>query len=205
MESDREFADECRAAFEKAQAAIERDLWTGRYYRLYNDPRAGKRSDTSLGNQLVGQWYAYLCGLGEILPRQHIILALRHVAKHNGASSPFGVVNGMTPDDGTSSRPVGSGTGWRRDTTGANGHSDSITIGETYCFAATCIYAGVPRLGLPLARNLAENIALRQRTPWNTTWNLNPDTGAMAWGTEYYSNLCIWDLWSIFQGRRSLE
>ncbi|KPL06458.1 hypothetical protein AMJ85_10475 [candidate division BRC1 bacterium SM23_51] len=192
MEGDAEFAAECRRWFEKARASLERDLWTGRYYRLYHDRRNGRKSDTSLGNQLVGQWYAYLCGLGEILPRDHILAALRHVAEKNGTSSSFGLVNGVTPDG-------------RRDTTGTNGHSDSITIGETYCYAATCIYAGIGDLGLPFARQLAENIALRQRSPWNTTWNMNPDTGEMAWGTEYYSDMCVWDLWGALLGRRTLD
>jgi len=192
VNGDDAFAKDCRQWFEKAQATVEEKLWTGSYYRLYNDTLRNRRSDTCLGNQLVGQWYAYLCGLGEILPKEHVLGALRHVGAVNGTNSPVGLVHGITPDG-------------KRDMTGRNGHSSTITIGETWCYAATCIYAGVPDLGMPIAERLARNIALRQRSPWNTTWNMDPDSGRMLWGTEYYSNMCVWDLWGALLGKRSLE
>ncbi|UCH33244.1 MAG: hypothetical protein JSV65_11740 [Armatimonadota bacterium] len=189
VEGDNAFREECEALFEQARASFERKLWTGSYYRLWHDTAANTRSDTCLAAQLTGQWYAYLCGLGEILSREHVIAALEHINRANGAGDVWALVNGVTPD--------GS-----RDTTGTNGHSHTATLGETWCYAATCIYAGRPDLGLPRAQRLAENIALRQRRTWDTTWNLDPDSGDMLWGREYYSNMCVWDLWGALVGRR---
>jgi hypothetical protein len=113
-----------------------------------------------------------------------MIDALEHEARTTGAGSVWALVNGITPDGA-------------RDHTGTNGQSDTATLGETWCFAATCAALGRPALGMELADRLAENIALRQHNTWDTTWNMDPDTGAMLWGGEYYSDLCIWTLWQM--------
>ncbi len=187
---DTSFAEECSEAFTKASHSLDEKLWNGRYYRLYNDPATAEISETCLGNQLVGQWFAYSAGLGEILPKPNVFSSLKAVAELNASLSPFGLINGVQPD-GTP------------DTTGQY-HSASITIGETYCYAATCLYAGGPDTGMDMARRLYENIALRLRTPWNTTWNMDPQTGRLGWGAEYYSNLCLWDLYGALTGKREL-
>jgi uncharacterized protein (DUF608 family) len=191
LQDDDAFRADCEALFDKALASFEQKLWTGSYYRLWNDTANNQRSDTCLAAQLTGQWYAYLCGLGEILPREHILAALEHIDRANGAGDVWALVNGITPDGG-------------RDQTGTNGHSATATLGETWCYAATCVYAGSPDVGLPRAKRLAEDIALRQRRTWDTTWNLDPDRGEMLWGSEYYSDMCVWDLWGALTGRRRL-
>ena len=188
---DADYEQQCLAALRPGQKSSERKLWTGRYYRLWNDTARADRSDTCLAAQLTGQWYAYLCGLGEVLPREHLLAALEHIGSTNGAGAVWGLVNGLCPD--------GS-----RDQSGSNGHSATATLGETWCYAATCLYAGRPELGLPRAERLARNLALRQGRLWNTTWNLDPDRGEMLWGDQYYSNMCVWDLWGALLGRRRL-
>jgi len=185
------FAADCDRLFEKASRRFEQELWTGRYYRLWNDSAHGRRSDTCLAAQLTGQWAAFQCGLGWVLPRDHGLVALRTINEINGAGDVWALVNGITSDG-------------RRDTSGTNGHSNTATLGETWCFAAMAIRAGMSGLALRRARRLAENIALVQRRPWDMTWNMDPDTGRYLWGREYYSNLCIWDLWATVAGTRGL-
>lgn len=192
LQGDGAFRAECDAAFEKALPAFEQKLWTGEYYRLWNDTANGRRSDTCLAGQLTGQWFAYSAGLGEVLPKDRIVAALEFVRKTNGSGDVWALVNGVAPD------------GSRDRSDQKHGHSSTATLGETWCFAATCLYAGRPDLGMPPAERLAENISLRQRRPWNTTWNINPDTGEMLWGAEYYSNMCVWDLWGALTNRRGL-
>jgi hypothetical protein len=179
---DSSFETECQIQFAKSQASYERNLWTGDYYRLWANRSTNQRSDTCLAAQLTGQWAASLCGLGDILPRNQMLEALEHIAKVNGGNKVWALVNGIAPD--------GS-----RDHTGTNGHSDTATLGETWCYAAACIWLSKTHLGLPFAKRLAEDIALKQRNSWATSWNMDPDTGAMLWGGEYYSNMCIWSLW----------
>ncbi len=187
---DTSFADECRELFAIASQSFDEKLWNGRYYRLYNDPATGEISETCLGNQLAGQWFAYSAGLGEILPKEKILSSLKAVEKLNAATSPYGLVNGMRPD----ATP---------DTSGKY-HSSSITTGETFCYAATCLYSGGPKTGMDMAKALYGNIALRLRTPWNTTWNIDAKTGELGWGPEYYSNMCLWDLYGALTGERGL-
>lgn len=187
---DREFAARCLEAFTRAGARFEELLYTGTYYRLWNDPARHHRSDTCLAAQLTGAWYASLCGLGAILPTEHLLSAARHIRRVNGAGRVWALVNGVTPEG-------------KRDTTGSNGHSNTATLGETWCYAAMCVYLGKPDWGLPLAERLARNIALRQRDLWGTTWNLDPDSGRMLWGKEYYSNMCVWDLYGALRKRRA--
>lgn len=160
---DETYANYCRQWFAQAQKRFEEILWTGQYYRLYHDPASGAVSDTSLGNQLVGQWFAYGCGLGEILPKEHILSALNYVAKMNG--SELGIINGVTPE-GKPDVQVRSG-----------GYANSITIGETYCFSSTCIDAGVVEKGIGFSQRLGDHIALTKRRSYNTTWNIHPQSG----------------------------
>ena len=37
-------------------------------------------------------------------------------------------------------------------------------------------------------------ILATQRPPWNIPWSLDPRTGAIKWGVNYYSNPCVWTL-----------
>jgi uncharacterized protein (DUF608 family) len=180
--NDQSFERECAHQFKLSQASFEKRLWTGSYYRLWEDDTTGRKSDTCLAAQLTGQWYASLCGLGDILPRGHMLTALRHIAKVNGGGKVWALLNGVLPD--------GS-----RDHTGTNGQSDTATLGETWCYVATCYWLGKPNLGLPFVKRLCEDIALRQRDDWGTSWNMDSDTGAMLWGGEYYSDMCVWSLW----------
>ncbi len=186
---DDDFAGRCRELFTRGRAAYEAKLWTGRYYRLYNEPETGRLSDVCLGNQLAGQWYAYLSGLGEILPRDHILSALQWVSKLNGAHTPYGVTNGVRPDG----------------TAEPGAHSDCVSIGETFACAATAISAGLPELGLPEAEEAYRNVALLQKTPWNIYFNHSAEDGHMIWGLNYYSNMSLWTVALALQPRLFAE
>jgi uncharacterized protein (DUF608 family) len=186
---DTSFATDCNKWFEKGLRSFEKKLWNGEYYNLYNEPETARSSNTCLGNQLVGQWYAYLIGIGDFLPKKHISSAIEAVKKLNVAATEFGVVNGVKPSGDI-------------DYESLNHFSDSICPGESFCYAATCIYAGKKDLGLEVAKATYENIAIRQKTIWNITWNLSPLDGSPRWGREYYSNMVVWSLYCALTGRR---
>lgn len=188
IKGDKTFAENCKKWFNAGLKSFEEKLWNGEYYSLYNEPETGRASDTCLGNQLVGQWYAYLIGLGEFLPKDHIISVIKAVKRLNVAATKYGVVNGVKPNGKIDYESHGH-------------HSDSITIGESFCYAATCIYAGEKDLGLEVAKKTYENIALNQKTPWNITWNVSPADGSLRWGTEYYSNMVVWTLYHALTGK----
>ncbi|HEO72304.1 MAG TPA: hypothetical protein ENN80_13670, partial [Candidatus Hydrogenedentes bacterium] len=174
------FADELRQWSARASAAFEDKLWTGSYYRLYNDRANDRRSDTSLTNALCGQWFAYTCGLGTIVPEDHIHSTIDTVLRLNAPATPYGAVNGVQPDGSL-------------DTTFPD-HSAVITIGEVWNFCAMAAFAGRAQDAIDLFNQSYRNLLLRQRTPWNLSWSLDPATGALKWGVHYYSNPCVWTL-----------
>ncbi|MCZ7544245.1 MAG: GH116 family glycosyl hydrolase [Anaerolineae bacterium] len=78
--------------------AYQQTLWTGSYYRLWNDVAHGRASDVSLGNQLMAQWCVRVAGLPDALPPENVQAALGMVERLNMGATPHGLVNGVTPD-----------------------------------------------------------------------------------------------------------
>jgi len=185
LQGDAEFAQELRGWFERGRKSFEDKLWAGDYYRLYNDPAGKRKSDTILANGLCGQWFAYAAGLGEILPTDRVDAHISSVLRLNAKATKFGTVNGVTP-------------GGKPDTT-FPGHSAVLTIGETWNFCAMAAFAGREKEAVELFERSYENILLSQRTPWNIPWSLDPETGAIKWGINYYSNPCVWTLFQALE------
>jgi non-lysosomal glucosylceramidase len=96
----REVADskasaEYEALFTKAQAAYVKKLWNGVYFNY--DVGSTYKTDI-MAEQLAGQWYANLTGLGEIVPAKMQQSALEHVYENNVMKfnhGEMGAVNGI--------------------------------------------------------------------------------------------------------------
>ena len=181
---DGEFAAECREWFSRGRESYERKLWNGKYYRLYSEPETGRVSEACLCNQLMGQLYAYLLGLGDLLPREHVVSALKSVLELNARATELGAVSGVRPDGTPEPGP----------------HSETVIFGEVMNFAATCLYVGLREEGLEVARRAYENVRLRQKSPWNVYFSYNRETGEPVWGSNYYSNMCVWHLLPAWLG-----
>jgi uncharacterized protein (DUF608 family) len=79
----------------RAVAACEQKLWNGRYYRLCAD---GANSDeTCMTDQVDGEWFTSVIGLGFSLPRERLVAAMRQVMALN-FSHENGLVNATTPE-----------------------------------------------------------------------------------------------------------
>ncbi len=114
--------------FERGQVAFDRRLWRGDHYAY--DDGGGASSDSIMADQLAGQWYADATGLGDIVPPDRVVTALRTVHARNVrgfGGGRMGAVNGTRPDgsvDGAE-RAVGRGLGrarpmpWPRSCSGA--------------------------------------------------------------------------------------
>lgn len=175
---DEKFSAECRAWFDKGRENYEHKLWNGTYCRLYNEPETGKISEVCLCNQLMGQLYAYLLGLGDMFPREHIVSALRAIFRLNVKATKFGAVSGVSPDGTPEPGP----------------HSETVIFGEVMNYAATCLYVGLRDEGLGAAKRAYENIVYYQKSPWNIYFSYDRETGEPVWGSNYYSNMCVWHL-----------
>ena len=86
------------AAFLKGQASFVAKLWNGSYF---NFDTGSPYRDNVMADQLAGQWYADLTGLGPIVPRADVrktlatIYRLNVMGFHHGA---MGAINGIDPD-----------------------------------------------------------------------------------------------------------
>lgn len=86
------------AMFAKAQKTYIDKLWNGEYFRY--DTNSDYR-DSIQADQLAGQWYANMIGLGDLVPRQMQISALRKIFAFNVekfADGKMGAVNGISAD-----------------------------------------------------------------------------------------------------------
>ena len=181
---DTAFAAECEDWLRRGLEAYHVKLWTGEYYRLWNDPENGQVSDVSLGNQLMAQWCTHVAGLPSLLPDENVRAALATVERLNMNATAYGLVNGVTPD------------GQRFDAghDKLNDHAKQVFIGENLCAAMTFIYHGQDDLGLELARRMYAALALKSRAPWNQRCLIDAGSGLPIWGHDYYSNMVIWAL-----------
>ena len=84
--------------FARAQASYVKKLWNGEYF-LYDTESVYK--DDIQADQLAGQWYASMTGLGDIVPAQMQKSAAHKIFDFNVkkfADATMGAVNGMAPD-----------------------------------------------------------------------------------------------------------
>jgi len=95
---DPETASHYHALFEKARDAYVHKLWNGSYFDY--DEGSPYRNNV-MSDQLAGQWYANLTGLGELFPQEMRVSALKKVFSLNVmkyAGGEMGALNGMGAD-----------------------------------------------------------------------------------------------------------
>ena len=84
--------------FVKAQASYIRKLWNKEYFRY---DTSSEYRDNIQADQLAGQWYANMTGLGDLVPREMQRSALHKIFDYNVmkfAGGAMGAVNGIAPD-----------------------------------------------------------------------------------------------------------
>jgi non-lysosomal glucosylceramidase len=91
-------AAQYHAMFTKGQATYISKLWNGEYFRY--DTMSEYR-DNVQADQLAGQWYANMTGLGDLVPREMQVKALKKIYDNNVMkfhNGEMGAVNGIAPD-----------------------------------------------------------------------------------------------------------
>ena len=95
---DTKTADVYHALFLKGQNTYVTQLWNGSYFRY--DTSSESKDDIQT-DQLAGQWYADLTGLGDIVPREMQDSALKKIFAFNVmkfGNGEMGAANGMKAD-----------------------------------------------------------------------------------------------------------
>jgi non-lysosomal glucosylceramidase len=84
--------------FAQGQKSYIAKLWNGNYFRYDTE---SEYKDNIQADQLAGQWYADMTGLGDIVPREMRSKSLKTIYDHNVmmfAKGQMGAVNGMAAD-----------------------------------------------------------------------------------------------------------
>ena len=135
------------ALFTRAQAAYEKKLWTGSYFKY---AVKGEHTDAVMAEQLAGQWYADLTGLGQIVPVTESHSALKQVYDLNVmkfGEGQMGAINGIGPD----------GTLLHE-----NNQVEEVWVGTTFGVASHMIAEGMTAEGFATAKGV-NNVVWRDR------------------------------------------
>ncbi len=93
--------------FLKGQKTYIHELWNGKYFRYDTEPANQNAIQT---DQLAGQWYANMLGLGDLVPHAMQVSALQTIYDHNVmefGNGKMGAVNGMTTNGTIIDNPEG--------------------------------------------------------------------------------------------------
>jgi non-lysosomal glucosylceramidase len=135
------------ALFKKAQAAYVKNLWNGTYFNY--DQGSTYRTDI-MAEQLAGQWYANLTGLGDLVPPQMRRSTLQHVYDYNVMkfqNGEMGALNGMGADGQALHE---------------NEQVEEVWVGTTFAVASHMLSEGMRDQAFQTARGV-NNVVWRDR------------------------------------------
>ncbi|WP_047524479.1 GH116 family glycosyl-hydrolase [Microbacterium sp. ZOR0019] len=169
-------------------AAMDETLWNGEYYRQVIDDVDAHRyqyGDGILTDQLLGQFHAFVNGLGYILPADRVGSALAAIVAHNhrddlkahestqrvyALNDEGGLLLASWPRGGRPSIPFV--------------YSDEVWTGIEHQVAASLLYAGRVEDALRIERSLRARYDGTHRNPWNE----------IECGNHYARSLASWAL-----------
>jgi len=195
LAGDTDQASAWRETLARGQQAYEEKLWTGAFYRAYNDPATGRRNDACPAMQLSGVWCTRVLGLPDALPADRIQTALDNILKLNVPASPFGMVDAVYPDGRWCEEGGGSGipdTQWSRD----------IFIQCNATAAMVYLYHGRIEDGSRAAQGMLDTIFRGPHAmPWAQPCGLSSKTGGTCHGHDYYDHMVVWSYPIAFAGQ----
>lgn len=185
---DEALAEEWRLRADHVAAAMESTLWNGEYYRqLIGDLDAHRYQygEGVLSDQLLGQFHAFLNGLGHILPADHVDSALAAIVQHNHRSDlrghestqrvyalndEGGLLLASWPNGGRPALPFV--------------YADEVWTGVEHQVAASLLFAGRADDALRIERAVRARYDGVHRNPWNE----------IECGNHYARSLASWAL-----------
>jgi uncharacterized protein (DUF608 family) len=168
---DEKTAKKYRAIYEKGKAKIEKELFNGEFYIQKYDASKAPRYQYGAGclaDQLLGQWFGKVVGLGYLLEPEHVKQALSSVFRYNwltdlsahenvqrvyALNDEKGLILCSWPRGGRPALPFP--------------YSDEVWTGIEYQVAAHLIYEGFVSEGLSIVRGVRERYDGERRNPWN--------------------------------------
>jgi len=182
---DTEHVKRLDALLEAGKEALQKHLWKGDHYLVYNDTQSGKQLDAFFSAQLNGQFWARLHGVPAVFPKQNVGIVLAVMRDKVCKISKLGIPPTFANPDGTI---------WTGDVntymTGKYNWNETQAI---YC-ALSFIYEGQREFGLEMLRKYCENNACRWGYVWDgpCSHSAFEDDGEATYGWDYWFNACIW-------------
>jgi non-lysosomal glucosylceramidase len=157
---DQHTASDTASLFKRAQDSYVKKLWNGSYF---NYDVGSPYKDAVMAEQLAGQWYASLTGLGDIVPRDMQRSALKRVYDLNVmklANGTMGALNGIKPNG---------------ELLKDNEQTEEVWAGVTFGVAASMLDNGLREEGFNTAKGVY-NVVYEQKGYWFRTpeaWDTN--------------------------------
>lgn len=189
-----ERADDWQRRADRVVSGMDDVLWNGQFYRQVIDDVDAHRyqyGEGVLSDQLLGQFHAWINGLGDLLPRERVRRALGAIATHNhrtdltahestqrvyALNDEGGLLLASWPFGGRPAIPFV--------------YSDEVWTGVEHQVAASLAYAGMADEALELERTLRARYDGTTRSPWNE----------IECGNHYARSLASWALLLAFTG-----
>ena len=170
-------AADYEARFKKGQQSYIKKLWNGSYF---NYDIGSPYHDNVMADQLAGQWYAHLSGLGDIVPREMRIAALKkiyalNVMNFDGGNA--GALNGMGADGSVLT---------------ANEQIGEVWTGTTFALAGEMLAEGLREEGFQTAKGIY-HVVYEDKGYWFRTpeaW----DSTKMYRASMYMRPAAIWSM-----------
>jgi uncharacterized protein (DUF608 family) len=180
--------------FEQGSRLLVKELFNGEYFIQKYDKTKGYKyqyGEGCLSDQLLGQWFANIVGLGELIPEEYIEKALESIFKYNWTDDLSEHSNcqrtyALNEEKGLllCTWPKGN----REDFPFP--YSDEVWTGIEYHVASHLIYEGFLKEGLTIVRALRERYDGLKRNPWD-----EPECGH-----HYARALASWSLLLALSG-----
>ena len=191
--ADEQSAAEYRRIYESGRSRYDCELWNGEYYvqriRSVDESESQRARYTQrhppairpgepepryqygpgcLSDQVLGQWFAHVVGLGYVLPEEHVRSALRSIYRHNwradlsdhhscqrtyALNDEAGLLLCSWPRGGRPRYPFP--------------YADEVWTGVEYQVAAHLIYEGMVEEGLAVVRGVRARHDGVARNPWD--------------------------------------
>jgi len=190
---DQERAELYRQVYERGRGATE-ELFNGEYYvqRCPNDLTLKYQyGEGCLSDQLIGQWFAHIVGLGYILDPDHVRSAIHAVFRHNWRTDFWEHANpqriyALNDEQGLllCSWPRGNRPQF------PFVYSDEVWCGIEYQVASHLIYEGFVDEGLAIVKGVRSRHDGRRRNPWNE----------FECGSHYARSLASWSVLLALSG-----
>jgi uncharacterized protein (DUF608 family) len=164
-------AAELRGLFTRGSVGYDQELFNGSYYaqRLEpGEPAEFQWIEGCLSDQLIGQWWAHQLGLGHLLPREHVVSALRAIVQHNlrkgfrSFEHPYRV---FADEDDTGLLMCTWPRGGRPAV--PTRYCDEVWTGSEYQVAAHCLWEGLEEEAWTILHGLWRRYDGTRRNPYN--------------------------------------